>query len=68
MAGLDPLADLDDFRKMAAVSSAETSRVLALSRSLRLTNQSRMEKDTAANKASKGGAAAGVDALLGVAR
>jgi hypothetical protein len=68
MAGLDPLADLEEYRKLAAVASAETSRLLALSRSLRLTLTARMEHDTAATKAAKGGAAAGVDALLGVGR
>jgi hypothetical protein len=67
LARLDPLADLDDFRKLAAVASAETSRVLALSRSLRLTLTARMEPDTAAGKASKA-PPPGIDALLGVGR
>jgi len=51
LARLDPIADGDDYDRLARLGIAETGRLLALARAMRLTQQSRLKAETAANRA-----------------
>ena len=51
LAATDPVADLVRYGKLSALSGQETGRILALARSLRITNQSRIHPVTAGNRA-----------------
>lgn len=53
LGSLDPVADRHEFERLAALQSAETSRMLAITRALRLTVQSRSHPTTAARQAAQ---------------
>lgn len=64
MANLDPLADLDAYRKLGGMATAESGKIAALARAMRLTQQSRLKAETASNKSRGGGTRAGINELL----
>ena len=51
IAAADPVVDLDRYAKLVTLAGAETSRILSLARSLRLTVQSRLHPVTAGSRA-----------------
>ena len=51
IAAADPAFDLDRYAKLVTLAGAETSRILSLARSLRLTVQSRLHAVTAGSRA-----------------
>lgn len=50
LSGLDPLADLEQFDKLAKLSAGESAKVLMCARAMRLTQQSRLKAETASSR------------------
>ncbi len=63
LARLDPIADRDVFGHLAKLAAAETMSIIRLARAMRLTQQSRLKAETAANRAPKNPAPRGIEAL-----
>lgn len=62
LAGLDPLANLEQFDKLAKLAGLESAKVAMFARSMRLTQQSRLKAETAASHGAGAASAAAVGA------
>ena len=62
---LDPVADLATFDRLVKLAGLESSKAAMHARSMRLTQQSRLKAETAANRAGKS-APRGIEALRGL--
>ena len=62
---LDPVADLATFDRLAKLAALESAKAAMHARAMRLTQQSRLKAETAANRAGKAGPR-GIEALRGL--
>ena len=58
---VDPLMQLNDYEKLVKLAGLESAKVLSLARAMRLTQQSRLKPETAANRSAAAAHGFGVD-------
>jgi hypothetical protein len=63
--GCDPATDIERFALLAKLARAESAHAAALARSLRITNQARLNATTAAHRAATARPQPGIAALFG---